>query len=105
MLSLSKNGISTPIALLNISTAEMNNVLSSRSQTALPIGIEVDRVDGGVVVMPGDEQWCSLHAESGSSVGSLGEFDSRASRRLMQNEFGIGDEEAVVVLKVKIGVE
>lgn len=55
--------------------------------------------------MPGDEQWCSLHAESGSSVGSLGEFDSRASRRLIQNEFSIGDEEAVVVLKVKIGVE
>jgi hypothetical protein len=46
------------------------NVLSGRRQATLAIGVEMNRIDWGVIVVPCDEQRGSLHDEHGSSMGS-----------------------------------
>lgn len=49
-------------AELRLREAYPDVVIATRSgQTALSVGLEVGGVDGGVVVVPGDEQWSSLH--------------------------------------------
>lgn len=44
------------------------NILASRGQAALAIGVEVNGVDGGIVVVPRDEQRSGLHGGHSSST-------------------------------------
>jgi hypothetical protein len=44
------------------------DVLSSCSKAPFTIGVEMDRVDWGIVIVPRDEQWRSLHGEHESSM-------------------------------------
>lgn len=42
------------------------NVLSSSGQSTIAMRVEVHRVDWGIVIVPGDQQWGGFHG--GSSV-------------------------------------
>lgn len=55
------------------------------------MGIEMYRIDGGVVIVPRDEQRGRLHCEHGSSMGSP-ETDRRRSTRKQEGERGAGSQ-------------